>query len=383
MKKRIRNASNRLNTIFRHSGLKKTRKKPPGQIPGTAIHTGVQRLDDVLFTVHDFDEQHYNSVDIQNIEKSEPYLSDKSKTWIQVRGLHDIERLKIVWDYFNLHPLVQEDIVNTSQRPKVENYPDAVFLVLRMIASRENGADVNSNANLETEQVSIVLGANYVLSFQESDEPVFDPIIKRLKLENTRLRKFEADYLAYALTDTIVDHYFSVLDLIGESIESIEEEIISNPKEIHLQKIHALLRDLIFFRKSVWSLRDGINSLIRDDSPLIREDVKIFLRDVYDHIVQVIDSIENSREMIYGLYDMYMSGLSNRMNEVMKVLTIIATIFIPLTFVAGIYGMNFDPEASPYNMPELNWYWGYPASLGVMIVIAIIMVIYFRRKHWI
>jgi len=372
-----------LNTIFRHGGLKRTRKKPPGQIPGTAIHTGVKKMDEVLFTVHDFDEQHYNSVDIQSIEKSEPYLSDKSKTWIQVRGLHDIERLKTVWDYFGLHPLVQEDIVNTSQRPKVENYPDAVFLVLRMITSRENGDEINSNVKLETEQVSIVLGENYVLSFQESDEPVFDPVIKRLELENTRLRKLGADYLAYALTDTIVDHYYSALDLVGESIEMIEDEIITNPKEIHLQKIHALRRDLIFFRKSVWSLRDGINSLIRDDSPLIREDVKIFLRDVYDHIVQVIDSIENSREMIYGLYDMYMSGLSNRMNEVMKVLTIIATIFIPLTFVAGIYGMNFDPEASPYNMPELSWYWGYPASLGVMIVIGIIMVIYFRRKQWI
>jgi len=383
MKKKVRNVSNRLNTIFRHGGLKRTGKKPPGQIPGTAIHTGVQKMDEVLFTVHDFDEQHYISVDIQSIEKSEPYLSDKSKTWIQVRGLHDIERLKTVWDYFGLHPLVQEDIVNTSQRPKVENYPDAVFLVLRMITSRENGDEINSNVKLETEQVSIVLGENYVLSFQESDEPVFHPVIKRLELENTRLRKLGADYLAYALTDTIVDHYYSALDLVGESIEMIEDEIITNPKEIHLQKIHALRRDLIFFRKSVWSLRDGINSLIRDDSPLIREDVKIFLRDVYDHVVQVIDSIENSREMIYGLYDMYMSGLSNRMNEVMKVLTIIATIFIPLTFVAGIYGMNFDPEASPYNMPELSWYWGYPASLGVMIVIGIIMVIYFRRKQWV
>jgi len=383
MKKKVRNASNKLNTFFRHGGLKRTQKKPPGQIPGTAVHTGVQKLDEVLFTVHDFDEQHYNSIDIRSIEKSEPYLNDKSKTWIQVRGLHDIEKLKTVWDYFNLHPLVQEDIVNTSQRPKVENYPDVVFLVLRMITSRENGDEINSNVKLETEQVSIVLGENYVLSFQESDEPVFHPVIKRLELENTRLRKLGADYLAYALTDTIVDHYYSALDLVGESIEMIEDEIITNPKEIHLQKIHALRRDLIFFRKSVWSLRDGINSLIRDESLLISEDVKIFLRDVYDHIVQVIDSIENSREMIYGLYDMYMSGLSNRMNEVMKVLTIIATIFIPLTFVAGIYGMNFDPGASPWNMPELSWYWGYPASLGVMVVIAIIMVIYFRRKQWI
>jgi magnesium transporter len=319
------------------------------------------------------------SIPINKIDTSEPYLNNKSKTWIQVRGLHDIEKLQTVWDYFNLHPLVQEDIVSTSQRPKVEPYPDAVFLVLRMITRNTNDGQ---SSNMDMEQVSIVLGKNYVLSFQESDEPIFDPILKRLELSSTRLRRLGPDYLAYALIDTIVDHYFHALDIIGESIELLEEDIINDPQEHQLQKIHALRRDLIFFRKSVWSLRDGINSLIRDDSPLISEDVKVFLRDVYDHIVQVIDNIENNREMVYGLYDMYMSGLSNRMNEVMKVLTIIATIFIPLTFIAGIYGMNFDPEASPLNMPELQWYWGYPLALLVMVIMTAGMVVYFKKKNW-
>jgi len=269
--------------------------------------------------------------------------------------------------------------VSTSQRPKVEIYPNAVFIVLRMIKRQEGD---NGDMNVHTEQISIVLGENYVLSFQESDDPIFEPVLKRLELTTTRLRKFGPDYLAYALADNIVDHYFYSLDVINENIERIEEEILAEPKEEQLQKIHALRRDLIYFRKSVWSLRDGVNSLIRDDVSLISKDVKVFLRDLYDHIVQVVDSMETNREMVFGLYDMYMSGLSNRMNEVMKVLTIIATIFIPLTFIAGIYGMNFDPAVSPLNMPELSWYYGYPFSILLMVILTGGMIYYFKRKGW-
>ncbi|WP_234572062.1 magnesium/cobalt transporter CorA [Rhodohalobacter sp. 614A] len=379
MKKNAKKVARKLQSAFIQRPAKRTHRKPPGQKPGTAIYTGIQRMDEVIMTVHDFDEQHYDKIPIKKIETSEPFLQSESKTWIQIQGLHDVEKLRSVWDYFELHPLIQEDIVNMSQRPKIEHYSDSVFIVMRMITHKDNGSE---SQDLETEQVSIVLGKNYVLSFQESDTPVFDPIIKRLEMENTRLRKLDADYLAYALTDTIVDHYYHALDLIGETLEDLEELVISEPDEKHLQKIHAMRRDLIYFRKSVWSLRDGLNSLIRDESPLISEEVKVFIRDVYDHLVQVIDSIETSREMVFGLYDMYMSGLSNRMNEVMKVLTIIATIFIPLTFIAGIYGMNFNPEASPWNMPELSWYYGYPASLAIMVVLTILMIFYFRRKGW-
>lgn len=379
MKGKAKDVARKVQGALGQKSIKRSTKKPPGQKPGTAVYTGVQRLDEVKMTVHDFSEQHYDVIPIKKIESSESFLQSDSKTWIQIQGLHDVEKLRTVWDYFELHPLIQEDIVHMSQRPKIEEYEDSVFFVMRMITHKNQE---EQSQELHTEQISIVLGENYVLSFQDSDDPVFDPIIKRLEMENTRLRKLGSDYLAYALVDTIVDHYYQALDLISHSIETIEELVIEDPTEKHLQKIHSLRRDLIHFRKSVWSLRDGLNSLIRDESPLISDDVKVFIRDVYDHLIQVIDSIETSREMVFGLYDMYMSGLSNRMNEVMKVLTIIATIFMPLTFVAGIYGMNFNPEASPLNMPELNFYYGYPAAWVVMIILAIIMAFYFRRKGW-
>ncbi|MEX1121621.1 MAG: magnesium/cobalt transporter CorA, partial [Balneolales bacterium] len=371
MKRQIKKVTSSMHSLFNLAQMQKVYRKPPGEIPGTPIHTGIQRLDEVLLTVHDFDEDHYTAVPIKEISTSASYLEDDSKTWIQVQGLHEIDKLKAVWDYFELHPLVQEDIVSTSQRPKIEPYPDIVFIVLRMITPK---TESDGSLSLETEQVSIVLGINYVLSFQESDKPVFDPILKRLKLSNTYLRNLGTDYLAYALIDTIVDHYFQALDLIGESIDELDELIISDSKESYLQKIQALRKDLNFFRKSVWSLREGVNNLIRDKSPYITDEVKVYLRDVSDHVVQVIDNIEINREMIYGLIDIYMSGLSNRMNEVMKVLTIIATIFIPLTFVAGIYGMNFDPETSPLNMPELKWYYGYPFAIVLMLVMALSLV---------
>jgi magnesium transporter len=245
-------------------------------------------------------------------------------------------------------------------------------------------ADVSPEGvpELKSEQVSLVLGNNYLLSFQESDDPLFAPVIRRLEMKATRLRRDSIDYLAYALLDNLVDHYFAALDLISETLEKIEERVLEQPHPSDLQSIHALRRDLIYFRKSIWSLRDGLNTLIRDDSPLISTDVKLYLRDVYDHLIQVIDNIENQREILFSLYDIYMSSLSSRMNEVMKLLTMIATIFIPLTFVAGIYGMNFNPEISLWNMPELNWVFGYPFALGLMALMAGGMLVYFRKKGW-
>lgn len=370
-------STNGFRSLFNRS-TSAVHRKTPGQPPGTLLHTGEQKLDKMRMLVHDYDANRYDSFPIEAIDPNASYMRPSSKTWIQIQGLHDITQLRKVMDYFELHPLVQEDIVSINQRPKVEPYGDIVFVVGRMITARQQGEETE----LKSEQVSLVLGKNFVLSFQESDDPLFDPVIRRMLVANTRLRRHSIDFLTYALLDNLVDHYFTALDFVNETIEAMEERVIDKPDPIDLQGIHALRRDLIFFRKSVWSLRDGINSLIRDDSPLITPEIKVYLRDVYDHLVQVIDSVESQRELVFSLYDMYMSSLSSRMNEVMKVLTVISTLFIPLTFIVGVYGMNFNPETSAWNMPELNWAFGYPAAWGLMLTLVASMLYYFKRKDW-
>jgi len=370
-------SSSGFRSLFNRSAAEVQRKNP-GQPPGFLQHTGEQKLEAMRMTVHDYDANRYDSFTIDALDPTAAYMRPSSKTWIQIQGLHDITQLRKVMDYFELHPLVQEDIVSINQRPKVEPYGEVIFVVGRMITARQEG----DATELKSEQVSLVLGKNFVLSFQESDDPLFDPVIRRMLVANTRLRRHSIDFLTYALLDNLVDHYFTALDFINETIESMEERVLDQPDPSDLQSIHALRRDLIFFRKSVWSLRDGINSLIRDDSPLISPEIKVYLRDVYDHLVQVIDSVESQRELVFSLYDMYMSSLSSRMNEVMKVLTVISTLFIPLTFIVGVYGMNFNPETSVWNMPELNWAFGYPAAWGLMLIIVASMLYYFKRKGW-
>jgi len=351
-------------------------EKKPGEAPGTIKFTGQQVLDRVIMTLYDYGPEHFSTYDLSDIDDSRTYLESPSKTWINIAGLHDPNQLQEIWDYFDLHPLVREDIVNTNQRPKIEAYTGNMYFVARMLTFDKEKFDLN------VEQVSMVLGKDYVLSFQESDFPVFGPVIDRLEKAAPRLRNNGPDYLAYALLDTIVDHYFTVLEAIGDEIEELEDIVLINNDAAVPSRIHALRRKLIFIRRSIWPLRDSLNNLLRDESPFIDEENKIFYRDVYDHLVQVLDGLENYRDMVIGLLDMYMSQVSNKMNEVMKVLTIIATIFIPLTFIAGIYGMNFDPEASPWNMPELSAYWGYPAVWAVMIITAFVMIVYFRKKDW-
>lgn len=350
--------------------------KKPGSAPGTVEHIGHQRVEEISITVHDYGEDHVERIPIESIEDSKPYLDDPSKTWIKVQGLHDVEKLKSIWSYFELHPLIQEDVVNTHQRPKVEQYENCIYIVMRMLYYSEEHQAVDS------EQISIILGENYVLSFQETDQPIFEPVVERLNIAKSRIRTLGPDYLAYTLMDNVADHYFNLLNKLGEQLESVEDELMDDPGEETFQRIHSLRKEVSITRKSIWPTRDMLNTLIRDESDFIEESTKIFIRDVYDHIVQIIDNIENYREMIIGMHDMYMSHVSNKMNEVMKVLTIIATIFIPLTFIAGIYGMNFNPDASPYNMPELNWYWGYPAFWAVTIIVSFLMVIFFKRKDW-
>ncbi len=342
----------------------------PGAAPGTIEHIGEQRIENIIIDLYNYDEDYVEHQTIDTIEDCEPFLEQPSITWINVQGLHDIEKLKPIWDYFELHPLMQEDIANTAQRPKVEHYENYSFFVVRMLHFSPN------NEELQSEQISIVLGKNLVLSFQESDRKVFNPIYVRLNRRLSRIREAGPDYLAYALIDTVVDHYFNLLAMFGEQIEDIEEQLMKDPDSITFQAIHDLRKKVIYSKKTIWPLRDMLNTTIREKSPFIEEPTKIYLRDVYDHVVQIIDNMENYRDMIRGTHDMFTSHMSNKMNEVMKVLTIIATIFIPLTFIAGVYGMNFQ------YMPELTLPWAYPAVLASMAVVGVVMLIYFKKKDW-
>jgi magnesium transporter len=283
-----------------------------------------------------------------------------------------VEVLEELNTCFRLHPLVLEDILNTDQRPKMEDYGDYLYIVLKTLFMAGNLGD-----EVESEQVSLILGRNFVLSFQEKENPLFEPIRERLRSGKGRLRKMGPDYLVHAVLDAIIDHYFVVLEKLGEKIEFLEEEVVIQPTPSTLQAAHQLKREMIFLRKAVWPLREVIDSLERGESYLIKESTVIYLRDIYDHTIQVIDNIETFRDMLSGMMDIYLSSISNRMNEIMKVLTLIATIFIPLTFIVGSYGMNFK------YMPELSWPWGYPLVMALMLVVAIFMLIYFRRKKWI
>jgi magnesium transporter len=287
-----------------------------------------------------------------------------------VEGLHEVELIEQLGECQGFSPLMLEDIVNTDQRPKLETFDDYLYIVIKMLNEQEDD-------EITMEQVSLVLGKNFLLSFQEGLEgDAFGPIRDRIRSGKGRIRSMGADYLAYALIDAVVDGYFSVLERVGERIEELEEEVVASPTPETMRKIHHMKREMIVLRKALWPLREMIASLQRRESPLISETVTIYLRDVHDHVIQAIDAVEAYRDILSGLLDIYLSSISNRLNEVMKFLTIIGTIFLPLTFIAGVYGMNF------HNLPELRWEWGYYYSLALMLVIALAMLVYFKRRRW-
>ena len=365
-----------MKTKLKKGRLIKRRAKQAGLPPGTLVYVGERMAEAVRITYIDYDEQKLDEKQVSDIEDCFAFKTTPTATWINIDGLHDVQIIEKLGKRFELHPLVLEDVLHTGQRPKCEDYDKYLFVVLTMLNYNDD------NQAVETEQVSIVLGSNFVISFQERIGDVFEQIRDRLRNAKGRIRKMGADYLAYALLDAVVDGYFAILEKMGEKIEALEEELVEDPTEQTLQQIHRLKREMIILRKSVWPLREVISGLQRSESALIKEATGVYLRDVYDHTIQIIDTIESFRDMVSGMVDLYLSSISNKMNAVMKVLTIIATIFIPLTFIAGIYGMNFNAEESPLNMPELNWYWGYPAALLAMAVVAVIMLFYFRRKKW-
>ncbi|MBI5694962.1 MAG: magnesium/cobalt transporter CorA [Nitrospirae bacterium] len=350
----------------------KRRSKKAGLPPGTLVHIGERKVEKASVTCMVFDSETITESDISGLDACIPYKDRKTVTWINVVGLHQVEVLEKVGHCFGLHPLVLEDILNTDQRPKMEDYGDYIYIVLRML---ENKGNVNGSGVM-SEQVSIILGPNFVISLQERPDDEFDPVRDRLRGNKGRIRKMGADFLAYTLIDLVVDNYFAVLESLGETIEDIEDALVADPTPATVHSIHRMKREMIYLRKSVWPLREVISGLQRADTALVQPGTVIYLRDVYDHTIQAMDTVETYRDMLSGMLDIYLSSISNRMNEVMKVLTVIATIFIPLTFLVGVYGMNFR------YMPELDFHWGYPALWLVMLAIVGGMLVYFRRKKW-
>lgn len=349
--------------------LVQKRSRKTGLPPGTLVHIGEKKTDKVAITAFSYAGVRCDEYQVLSLDELAP-PADESVTWVNVSGVHKMDILESCGKQFQLHSLLLEDIANTDQRPKLDDYETCLFLVLKMLS-------VTERQDIVVEQVSLVFGRNFVLSFQENGTDVFTPVRDRLRGGKGRLRQSGADYLFYALVDAIVDQYFAVVEVLGEKIEELQDLVVSDPKPETLHKIHALKRQLLFLRRAVWPLREVTNNLSRSECPFLQESTKVFFRDVYDHVVQIVDTIETLREMVSASLDIYLSGISYRLNAVMKVLTIITTIFMPLTFIVGIYGMNFE------HMPELKWEWGYPLVVGVMVMIAIAMLGFFIRKRWI
>jgi magnesium transporter len=341
-----------------------------GTDPETLVHVGDQKIDDIKISVIDYDNLgHYSEQKIVDIAQLSTAKEGETVTWINVAGLHQVEVIKSIGKVFGIHHLLLEDILNTTQRPKIEQYDSYLYLIIKLFDWHEEKGEI------EVEQISIVLGDRFILTFEEGEDDVFDLVRHRVG-NNGRIRHTGADYLAYSLLDTIVDRYFLILEKLGEQIELVEEELLAEPDKKTLQKIHGLKREMLLFRRSVWPLRELIGGLQRSESTLFQESTMIYLRDLYEHTIQIIDTIETYRDIVSGLIDIYLSSVSNKMNEVMKVLTIIATIFIPLTFITSLYGMNFK------YMPELTWHWGYPLVWGIILLLSAAMIFFFRWRKW-
>lgn len=352
--------------------LKFTKKisKKSGAAPGTLVHVGERKTDQARITVVDYASDQFHEREYNTFEEAFAITDTAMTTWVNIDGIHDIELIEIIGKQFNIHPLTLEDILNTGQRPKVEEFEDYLYFVLKMLYVDEKTNEVRS------EQVSLVLGNNFLVSFQEVRGDVFEFVRERLRKGKGRIRKGGPDYLAYALIDSVVDHYFVILEKIGIAIEDLEEDLLADSTADTMQSIHAMKRELIYLRKQVWPIREVINTVSKQELSLVQQKTVLFFRDVYDHTIQIIDTIESYRDVLSGMLDLYLSTVSNQMNQVMKVLTIIATIFIPITFVAGIYGMNFK------FMPELEWRWGYFGVWGLIAFIVLIMLVFFKRKKW-
>jgi magnesium transporter len=350
--------------------VSKRQKKPAGSSPGSVVYVGVDKDTPVTVTRVRYAPDTYEPARVVPPNECRPDTSSSGVVWYTVDGVHNVDILKTLGENFSLHPLVVEDIGNTTQRPKLEGFDGYYFLAAKMITYDARFS------KLRSEHVSIVFGRGFVVLFLQDPGDLFAPVRQRLEAGKGRIRASGSDYLVYALVDAIVDYYFNVLEELGERVEKLEDDVVVNPTVTTLRAIHHVKRELIALRRSIWPMREVVNALIRDESPLVSPDVKIYLRDLYDHTVHVIDSVETMRDIITGTLDVYLSSVSNRLNQVMKVLTAVSTIILPMTLISGIYGMNFE------HMPELEWKYGYFLIVGVMATICVTLFIRFKRAGW-
>ena len=348
---------------------KSKHKKSLGLAPGTIVYTGEKKQSESHIEAFDFTKINFEEKECKNIEECYVYKETETVTWINIHGLSNTQTIRNIGKHYNLHPLILEDIANIHQRPKIDEYDNCIFVVFKMLYYKEDGS-------LVVEHVSLVLGDRYVLSFQEAEGDVFGSVRDRIRNAKGIVRSSGPDYLLYALMDAVVDNYFLIIETLGEKIEIIEESIFEDVDNETVREIQDLKKEALKIRRSIFPLREVVSKLEKASSDLVQSKTQNYFRDLYDHTIQVIETIEIYRDMLWGLMDMYMTNISNRMNEVMKVLTIIATIFIPLTFIAGIYGMNFE------NIPELHYKYGYHVLWVVMIVIFFGLLYYFKRKKW-
>jgi magnesium transporter len=350
--------------------IKKKSTSKIGLPPGSIVYLGERKVEKVTITLTEYDEKDCDQYEIKSVEEIDPFTDTPQVTWVSVCGLHETDFLKQIGEKFKVHPLVLEDILNTDTRPKIEITDNYLFVVMKLITFNPE------QKIMEGEQVSFILGRTFLFSFSEKTDDIFNPVKERIKGQLGKIRKRGSDYLLYTLMDIVVDHYFLALDKVDERIELLDDEVINNTDKSQIENIYHLRNLLLMIRRSIWPSREIVSQLIKDESDLIDEGTEPYLRDLYDHTIHINETIEQQREITNGLMEIYLSMMSNRMNEVMKVLTVIATIFIPLTFIVGIYGMNFP------NMPEMEWPWAYFAVWGIMIGVTLLMLFYFKRKRW-
>lgn len=348
----------------------KNRSKKIGMPPGTLVHIGEKREAPVKITRISYDQTSVTKNKYDDISVCIEDIDKNQVNWINIDGIHDMNIISTIGKAFDIHPLLLEDIVNSDQRPKFESFDNFIFVVCRMIFISENKKDI------KTEQISLVITENTVISFQEEPGDVFDAVRDRIKNKVGKIRGMNSGYLAYSLIDSVTDHYFLAIEQLGYEIDSLEDRLMEGTDDETVKTIHRLRSQVIMMRKSIWPLREIILGLEKDETDILGEQTTRYFRDVYDHTIQIMDAVEIFRDLLTGMMDLYLSGVSNRMNQVMKVLTIISTIFIPMTFIAGVYGMNFK------NMPELGWNFGYYIALLLMLGVFVFMFVFFKRKKW-